>query len=288
MDKTASLTPVVRRIVCDKATEYPNSGDYNLVAKAGTYLCRRCGLALFRAASKFHSGCGWPAFDSSIENAVIQRMDKDRRRTEILCQRCDAHLGHVFTGEGLTPANLRHCVNSAAMDFVEDTEVLDTEEAIVAGGCFWGVEYFLRKLPGVVKVESGYTGGSTVDPSYEQICSGTTGHYEAVRVVFDNEKTDYAAVIQCFFEIHDPVQTSGQGPDIGQQYKSAIFCYNDSQITVVKYLIQKLQEYGYHAATRVLPVFIFWAAENYHQEYYLKHNKLPYCHVPVERFNKPA
>ncbi len=284
LDKTASLTPLAKRIICDKATEYPHTGIYNHLAGKGTYLCRRCGLALFRGESQFHSGCGWPSFDENIIQAVKQVPDKDGIRTEILCQRCNAHLGHIFVGEHLTKNNARHCVNSAAIDFVVDSTVLDTEEAIVAGGCFWGVEHFLKLIPGVLKVDVGYLGGHLQDPSYEQVCSGTTGHYEAARVVFDCSKVDYYSIIKRFFEIHDPTQRSGQGPDIGQQYQSAIFCYNDEQFNDANELIQRLQERGYQVVTKLLEVTPFWPAEEYHQAYYSKHQKAPYCHRPELRF----
>ncbi|WP_298623820.1 bifunctional methionine sulfoxide reductase B/A protein [uncultured Legionella sp.] len=284
LDKTTSLTPDARRIICDKATEYPNSGIYNRVNTEGTYLCRRCGLALFRGSSQFSSGCGWPSFDDNVVHAVKQILDRDGRRTEILCARCDAHLGHVFTGESFTHNNLRHCVNSASLDFVSDTLVLDSQEAIVAGGCFWGVEHFLRLIPGVLQVESGYTGGHTLNPDYNEICRGTTGHYEAVRVLFDPARTDYYQVVKRFFEIHDPTQKNGQGPDLGQQYQSAVFYYNSEQYQVAQSLIQTLQKRGYQMATRLLEIQTFWPAEEYHQEYYIKHQKTPYCHRPMKRF----
>ncbi|KTC92146.1 bifunctional methionine sulfoxide reductase B/A protein [Legionella cincinnatiensis] len=285
LDKTASLTPLAKRVICEKATEYPHTGAYNVLVTQGTYLCRRCGLALFRGSSQFSSGCGWPSFDDNVVHAVKQIPDSDGRRMEILCARCDAHLGHVFTGEYFTQKNLRHCVNSASIDFVADNQVLDTEEAILAGGCFWGVDHFLKQIPGVLRVEVGYTGGVTLDPSYEQICQGNTGHYEAVRVIFDRDKTDYHHVLKRFFEIHDPTQKSGQGPDIGQQYQSAIFYYNQEQLDEAELLIQILQKKGYEVATRLFPVQTFWPAEEYHQDYYAKHRKAPYCHQPVNRFD---
>ncbi|CEG59010.1 bifunctional methionine sulfoxide reductase B/A protein [Legionella fallonii] len=284
LDKTASLTPAIRRVVCGKATEYPNTGAYNTVMTQGTYLCRRCGLALFRGGSQFHSGCGWPSFDDDIVHAVKQEPDPDGRRMEILCARCDAHLGHVFTGEGFTHKNLRHCVNSASLDFVADNQVLDTEEAIVAGGCFWGVEHFLHQIPGVLRVESGYTGGHTLDPSYEQVCRGSTGHYEAVRVIYDRAKTDYYHILKRFFEIHDPTQRTGQGPDLGQQYQSAVFYFNQEQKSEAESLIQQLRQRGYQVATRLIEAQPWWPAEEYHQNYYMKHRKAPYCHRPMSRF----
>jgi peptide methionine sulfoxide reductase msrA/msrB len=285
LDKTASLTPLARRVLCDKATEYPNTGQYNELAQQGTYLCRRCGLALFRGNNQFHSGCGWPSFDDAIANTVLQRPDADGRRTEILCARCHGHLGHVFVGEHLTHKNLRHCVNSVSLDFVGDELVLDTEEALVAGGCFWGVEHYLKQVPGVIKVEVGYLGGHVSEPSYEQVCQGNTGHYEGVRIVFDRDRTDYSAIIKRFFEIHDPTQRDGQGPDLGQQYQSALFCYNDAQVSVAKSLIHALELKGHHVVTRVLAAQPFWPAEDYHQHYYDKTHKSPYCHRPVARFD---
>ncbi len=199
LDKTNSLTPIARKIICDKATEHPHTGIYNAVVTQGSYLCRRCGLALFRGNSQFHSGCGWPSFDEDIATMVRSSLDPDGYRMEICCSRCDGHLGHVFEGEYLTSKNRRYCVNAASIDFVNSNEVLDSEEAIVAGGCFWGVEYYLAKIPGVLKVESGYTGGVTLNPTYEQICTSTTGHYEAVRVLYDKDKTDYEQVLKRFF-----------------------------------------------------------------------------------------
>lgn len=284
LDKTASLTPLAKRIICDKATEYPHTGKYCSPATQGTYLCRRCGLALFRATNQFHSGCGWPGFDGNIIQAVQQIADKDGQRTEIICSRCQGHLGHVFIGEQFTANNLRHCVNSASIDFVPDNEVMDTEEAIVAGGCFWGVDHFLRQLPGILQVEVGYSGGQVQEPDYEQICHGNTGHYEAVRVVYDRNKTDYQTVLKRFFEIHDPTQRTGQGPDLGQQYQSAVFYYNLAQQVIAQELIGQLKTRGYDVVTRILAVQTFWPAEDYHQNYYAKHNKVPYCHRPELRF----
>ena len=284
LDKTASLTPAARRIICDKSTEAPHSGAYNDVVTLGTYLCKRCGLALFRAHSQFTAGCGWPSFDGAIADAVKKGPDHDGVRTEILCSRCDGHLGHVFTGEHFTAKNSRHCVNSAAIEYVEDNSVLDTGEALLAGGCFWGVDYYLRRVPGVLNVEVGYCGGNTTHPTYDEICHGNTGHYEVVRVVFDLAKTTYTHVLKRFFEIHDPTQRSGQGPDLGQQYQSAVFCYNQSQHEQTEALIQLLKDKGYDVATRILDVQPFWAAEEYHQNYYAKLDKQPYCHYPVARF----
>ena len=284
LDKLASLTPNARHILCEKATEYPHTGIYNTVVTQGSYLCRRCGLALFRGDGQIASGCGWPSFDAIVENNVKQLPDTDGQRIEIRCSRCDGHLGHVFDGEQMTVNNRRYCVNSASIDFVEDSCVMDSQEAIVAGGCFWGVDYYLRRMAGVLKVEVGYTGGMIIVPTYEQVCSGNTGHYEAVRVIYSQAKTDYYTVLKRFFEIHDPTQSTGQGGDLGQQYQSAVFCYDEHQRVAAELLIQQLLNKGYNVKTCLLPAQPFWPAEPYHQDYYVKHSNVPYCHQPVARF----
>lgn len=276
--KDASLPPHVIHVVQEKGTERPYTGEYDNFGDIGTYLCRRCGLALFRSKTKFHSGCGWPSFDDNIPGAILREQDADGRRTEILCARCHAHLGHVFEGEGFTGLNTRHCVNSLSLDFVANLEVVDTREAILAAGCFWGVEYYLKRLPGVLKTEVGYTGGKRDYPSYEQVCSGATGHYEAIRIIYDPAVLSYADLIRYFFEIHDFSQTDGQGPDLGSQYLSAIFYYDDQQKEEAINVIHWLEARDYSVATRLLPVTSFWQAEKYHLDYYAKTGKQPYCH----------
>ena len=285
--KTASLTDTVLAVVEDKGTERAFSGEYNDFGESGTYLCRRCGLALFRAQTKFHSGCGWPSFDEEIRGSIASKTDSDGQRTEILFSRCPAHLGHVFAGEGFTPKNTRHCVNSLSLDFVANLEVTDTQEAIFAAGCFWGVEYLFQQLPGVLKTEVGYTGGHKNHPSYQEVCSGETGHYEAIRVVYDPSKLSYKKVVTYFFEIHDPTQRDGQGPDLGDQYLSVIFYYGATQKQMALALIEELTKLGFNVATRLLPVSPFWPAETYHQDYYAKTGHAPYCHVYKKKFKLP-
>lgn len=284
MLKSASLPEIILKVLKDKGTERPYSGEYDDFGDSGTYLCRQCGLPLFRSQTKFHSGCGWPSFDEEIPGAVLRERDADGMRNEILCSRCHGHLGHVFEGEGFTSKNTRHCVNSLSLDFVSDLTVKDTEEAIFAAGCFWGVEHYLKQLPGVLKTEVGYTGGHIKNPNYEEICSHTTGHIEAIRIVYDPSKINFEALTKYFFEIHDPTQTDGQGPDKGEQYLSVIFYYNESQKQIALKLIEELEKKGLKIATQVKPVTTFWRAETYHQDYYAKTGKQPYCHHYVKRF----
>lgn len=282
--KTQSLSPEMRKVIVNKGTEQPFVGIYDDFNEPGTYLCRQCGLALFRSETKFHSGCGWPSFDNEILGAVKKLPDADGRRTEILCMRCHAHLGHVFIGEGFTEKNVRHCVNSVSLDFVSDQGVVDSEEAILAGGCFWGMEYYFKQLPGVLKTEVGYIGGNKDSPSYEEVCHGATHHYEATRVVYDPSKLSYERLIKFFFEIHDPTQANGQGPDIGEQYQSAIFYYNKEQKEISEQVINLLNQKGCQIVTKLLPISVFWPAEQYHQNYYTKTSKLPYCHRYEKKF----
>lgn len=156
--------------------------------------------------------------------------------------------------------------------------------AYFAGGCFWGVEHFLEALDGVADVESGYMGGTVESPSYEQVLTHTTGHLEAVRVRFDPAKVSYEQVTKLFFEIHDPTQEDGQGPDIGDQYLSAVFYTSPEQKKVTESLIGKLKTRGYDVVTQVRPATPFYAAEDYHQDYYERTGKTPYCHGRVDRF----
>ena len=156
--------------------------------------------------------------------------------------------------------------------------------AYFAGGCFWGVEYFLEKLPGVVSVESGYMGGHIENPSYEQVSAHQTGHLESVRVRYDPGAIDYETIARRFYEIHDPTQANGQGPDIGPQYLSAVFVADAEERAVNERLIEQLGSRGYDVVTEIKPVTTFYDAESYHQDYYVRHEKKPYCHAPVDRF----
>lgn len=277
------LTPEEKRVIVDKGTEAPFSGQYYKHREEGTYRCRQCGAPLYRSEDKFDAGCGWPSFDDAVPDAVRRSPDADGRRTEITCARCGGHLGHVFTGEGFTPKNTRHCVNSVSMTF-EPADKERTETAIFAGGCFWGVEHLLAPVPGVLDVESGYIGGRTENPNYEQVCSNRTGHAEAVRVTFDPAKVSYEKLARLFFEIHDPTQADGQGPDIGDQYRSEVFYTTPVQQQTAEKLIAELRARGYDVVTRVTPATTFYPAEDYHQDYYRRKGTQPYCHRYTRRF----
>lgn len=281
------LTEEEKRVILNKGTELPFTGKYYNFKGQGTYTCKQCGAPLYRSEDKFDSGCGWPSFDDEIPGAVKRLPDADGRRTEIICARCGGHLGHVFTGEGFTSKNTRHCVNSISMGFVPAAQTdkqEKTETAIFAGGCFWGVEHLMQQQPGIISIEAGYVGGHTENPTYREVCSQNTGHAEAVRIVFDPSKVSYTTLAKLFFEIHDPTQTDGQGPDLGDQYRSEIFYTTPQQKEVAEQLIRELKDKGYKVVTKVTPATTFWKAEEYHQNYYDKTGKVPYCHRYTPRF----
>ena len=273
------------RVIEKKGTEAPFTGKYNNFSESGTYICKKCGAALYNSSFKFKSDCGWPSFDDEIKGAVNRYPDPDGVRTEIECASCGAHLGHVFTGERLTDKNIRHCVNSVSLDFVPaKLEAGRYGTAIFAGGCFWGVEYFMQKTPGVITVTSGFTGGHVKNPSYREVCTGTTGHAEAVKIIYDPRKTSYETLLKLFMEIHDPTQVGGQGPDLGDQYRSEIFYLNEEQKKTAEKNINILKAKGYKVATLLTKASEFYDAEGYHQDYYFKNGKLPYCHGYTKRF----
>ncbi len=157
-------------------------------------------------------------------------------------------------------------------------------KAYFAGGCFWGVEYYLESLKGVKEVHSGFMGGHTKNPTYRDVIEKKTGHLETVEVIYNPELISYETLAKAFFEIHDPTQRNGQGPDIGEQYLSAVFVRNDAERRTVRQLIGQLRANGYDVATKVLNARSFYPAEAYHQDYYVKKGKLPYCHGYVKRF----
>lgn len=167
-----------------------------------------------------------------------------------------------------------------------EAEAPDNQQfAYFAGGCFWGVEHYLEQMDGVLAVESGYMGGTTDNPTYDDVLTHATGHLETVRVRYDPAKVQYRELAKRFFEIHDPTQQDGQGPDIGNQYLSAVFAVDDAQKKDTQELIEILRKRGYDVATTVRGAADFWIAEGYHQDYYARTGKTPYCHARVRRFD---
>ncbi len=158
------------------------------------------------------------------------------------------------------------------------------QTAYFAGGCFWGMEYMFSKQDGVLNVTTGFMGGRVDNPTYEEVYKDTTGHAETVRVEYDSTQISYERLARLFFEIHDPTQTDGQGPDLGTRYRSEIFYTSDEQLRTAEQLIALLREKGYDVVTRLTPASTFYSAEKYHQHYYERTGGEPYCHVYTKRF----
>jgi len=275
-----ALSPSAEKVIEECGTEPAFSGAYLSHKESGTYTCGRCNAPLFFSTAKFDSRSGWPSFDDAVPGAIVEVSDADGQRTEIRCARCKGHLGHVFRGEQFTKKDTRHCVNSVALGFEDGPR----EQAFFAGGCFWGVEHFLEAIEGVSSVESGYMGGRADKPTYKDVSSGKSGHAEVVRVNFDPSVVSFEKLARTFFEIHDPTQRNRQGPDVGAQYRSVVFTANQAQANTSAALITLLKKKGYKVATEVVPAAVFWPAEDYHQDYYAKTQKKPYCHGYTKRF----
>ncbi len=159
-----------------------------------------------------------------------------------------------------------------------------TEKAIFASGCFWGTEYYFQKAKGVLSTTVGYIGGHVPHPTYEQVCTGRTGHAEAIEVTYNPDETSYKDMVMLFFETHDQSHVNRQGPDVGHQYRSGIFYLNDAQKDIAEVLVNELKNKKYKVATEITEAGTFYPAEDYHQEYYTKGGGSPYCHVYTKKF----
>jgi len=290
------LTPEQYYVMRKSGTEKPFSGKYNDHYEKGTYYCAGCDTPLFSSDAKYDHGTGWPSFTAPFdENYIEYRKDNSlfMKRIEVRCAVCGAHLGHVFD-DGPKPTRKHFCINSVSLDFKEahlqpesesnSSEVSDksakreikTENAIFAAGCFWGVEDKFNKTPGVISTEVGYTGGHVKNPTYKQVCTDKTGHAEAVKITFDPSQISYEELLRVFFSIHDATQLNRQGPDVGTQYRSAIFYNSPEQKMAAEKIVKELEDSGRlpkSIATEIVSASKFNKAEEYHQQYYEKRKK---------------
>ena len=295
------LTPEQYRVTRGKATERAFCGGLLKNKEAGIYVCVGCNLPLFESVTKFESGTGWPSFFQPIARENV-REETDRShgmaRTEILCARCDAHLGHVFE-DGPRPTGLRFCLNSEALRFVSDAQrktLAETiprpkadagakasnqvrAEAVFAGGCFWCVEAVFRQLEGVLEVISGYAGGSADTANYKAVSNGRTGHAEAVKIVYDPGKISYEQLLKVHFATHDPTTLNRQGNDRGTQYRSAIFYATPQEKELAQAFLADVKDSRVFASpvvTTLEPLGAFYPAESYHQDYVACNLQQPY------------
>jgi peptide methionine sulfoxide reductase msrA/msrB len=281
------LTPEQFKVMRKRGTERPFTGKYNDHYQKGIYRCAGCAAPLFSSNTKYDHGTGWPSFSAPLNEKNIEyRKDFSlfMERMEVVCATCNAHLGHVFE-DGPPPSHRHFCINSLALDFEahpsskekiarENQKKLHT--ASFAAGCFWGVEEKFGNIEGVARTTVGYSGGSIANPSYQQVCRGDTGHAESINILYDPSIVSYKALLDAFFQLHDPTQLNRQGPDIGSQYRSAIFYHNEEQKREAENAIEKLEKSGRYRSpvvTQILPASAFYPAEEYHQKFYRKRKK---------------
>ncbi|MEI8295825.1 MAG: peptide-methionine (S)-S-oxide reductase MsrA [Alphaproteobacteria bacterium] len=287
------LSDAVYRVCRKRNTEKAFSGQYDKFNQKGTYACACCGgdYPLFSSDAKFDSGTGWPSFWEPISPNSVELVAEDNlslnhyygAKIEVRCNRCGSHLGHVFNDGPADKTGKRYCMNSVALAFtpsykeVKETNPAPTEEvAIFAGGCFWCGESVFEDLPGVISVISGFTGGASANPTYEDVSAGGTGHLESIQITFNPQKISYEQLLDVFWHNVDPFDPDGQFCDKGDSYKAAIFYKSKAQQEKAETSKKKLQaSFKSPIVTGVREAERFYPAEDYHQSY-AKKNPIRY------------
>ena len=306
-DAIKALTPDQYRVTQRNGTERAYSGEFWLHDEPGIYVDVVSGEPLFASVDKFDSRTGWPSFTKPVDGRnVVTKRDFTMLfpRTEVRSAHGDSHLGHVFKDGPRNRGGLRYCINSAALRFVhrddleaqgysdyvtlfsKEDSMSEYKTATLAGGCFWGMQDLIRRQPGVVSTRVGYTGGRNANATYRN----HPGHAEAIEIVYDPAQTDYRALLEFFFQIHDPSTKDRQGNDLGSSYRSAIFYVDDEQKQVALDTIADVDACGLwpgKVVTEVVPASDFWEAEPEHQDYLLRIPHGYTCHYPRPGWKLP-
>lgn len=293
-DLSKRLTPLQFQVTQQQGTEPPFQNEYWNEKRRGLYVDIVSGHPLFSSQDKFDSGCGWPSFSKPIAGAPIEeKTDKSHGMSRTEVRSVDSHLGHVFDDGPLDKGGLRYCINSASIQFIPEEslgkegydwarplltgEKATADIAVMAGGCFWGMEELLRQQSGVINTEVGYTGGHEKYATYKS----HGGHAEAILIRFDPTKTSYETLLAFFFTMHDPTTPNRQGNDIGESYRSAIFYQNAAQKALAEKVKKEVNQSGKWKSpivTEIAPLGAWWQAEDYHQDYLQKNPGGYTCH----------